>query len=47
MGNRLTTHELKNVRRLVKEVLMHRTDVETFLLSSLDLVRAVPSLYTM
>lgn len=35
----LKTRELKNVRRLAQEVLMQRSDVETFLLSSLHQVR--------
>ncbi|KAL6746692.1 flagellar/basal body protein [Haematococcus lacustris] len=36
---KLKTRELKNVRRLAQEVLLQRSDVETFLLSSLHLVR--------
>ncbi|KAF5827731.1 hypothetical protein DUNSADRAFT_164 [Dunaliella salina] len=36
---KLKTRELKNTRRLAQEVLLQRSDVETFLLSSLHLVR--------
>jgi len=36
---KLKTRELKNVRRLAQEVLLQRSDVETFLLSSLHHVR--------
>ena len=36
---KLKTRELKNVRRLAQEVLLQRSDVETFLLSSLHQVR--------
>eukprot|EP00197_Chlamydomonas_leiostraca_P014815 CAMPEP_0202874320 /NCGR_PEP_ID=MMETSP1391-20130828/25171_1 /ASSEMBLY_ACC=CAM_ASM_000867 /TAXON_ID=1034604 /ORGANISM="Chlamydomonas leiostraca, Strain SAG 11-49" /LENGTH=436 /DNA_ID=CAMNT_0049555731 /DNA_START=78 /DNA_END=1384 /DNA_ORIENTATION=+ len=36
---KLKTRELKNVRRLAQEVLLQRSDVETFLLSSLHTVR--------
>ena len=32
---RLKTQELKNIRRLAQEVLLQRSDVETFLVSSL------------
>lgn len=35
---RLRTHELKNVRRLAHEVLLQRSDVEIFLVSSLKQV---------
>ena len=35
---RLKTQELKNIRRLAHEVLLQRSDVETFLLSSLKQV---------
>ncbi len=35
---KLKTKELKNVRRLAQEVLLQRSDVETFLLSSLHMV---------
>lgn len=35
---KLKTRELKNVRRLAQEVLLQRSDVETFLLSSLHTV---------
>ncbi len=41
---KLKTRELKNVRRLAQEVLLQRSDVETFLLSSLHLVRGVEGL---
>ena len=37
---RLKTQELKNIRRLSHEVLLQRSDVETFLVSSLKLVSA-------
>lgn len=36
---KLKTRELKNIRRLAQEVLLQRSDVETFLLSSLHHVR--------
>jgi hypothetical protein len=36
---KLKTRELRNVRRLAQEVLLQRSDVETFLLSSLHAVR--------
>ena len=36
---KLKTRELKNVRRLAQEVLLQRSDVETFLLSSLHIAR--------
>lgn len=36
---KLKTRELKNTRRLAQEVLLQRSDVETFLLSSLHTVR--------
>lgn len=36
---KLKTRELKNIRRLAQEVLLQRSDVETFLLSSLHMVR--------
>ena len=37
---RLKTQELKNIRRLSHEVLLQRSDVETFLVSSLKQVTA-------
>ena len=37
---RLKTQELKNIRRLAHEVLVQRSDVETFLVSSLKQVRS-------
>ncbi len=36
---KLKTRELKNIRRLAQEVLLQRSDVETFLLSSLHIAR--------
>ena len=50
---KLKSQELKNIRRLAQEVLAQRSDVEAFLISSLDLVRrqiarentALPPLY--
>ena len=36
---KLKTHELKSVRKLAQEVLLQRSDVETFLLSSLHMIR--------
>lgn len=36
---KLKTRELKNIRRLAQEVLLQRSDVESFLLSSLHTVR--------
>lgn len=35
---RLKTQELKNIRRLSHEVLLQRSDIETFLVSSLKQV---------
>ena len=38
---KLKTRELKSIRRLAQEVLLQRSDVETFLLSSLHQVRGM------
>ena len=38
LAYRLKTQELKNIRRLAHEVLLQRSDVETFLVSSLKQV---------
>lgn len=38
LWRRLRTHELKNIRRLAHEVLLQRSDVEVFLVSSLKQV---------